>query len=99
MNENILQQLYDGKIYPDENIGVGNAELQKANEKVAEEKAKFIKSLSDVDRANFLKLDDLQDESAALYGYESFAYGFRLAVSLILESASGGKGNVQKDEN
>ena len=98
MNENIIQQLYDGKIYPAENIGRGNAELQKANEVLAEEKAKFIKSLSDNDRANFLKLNDLQDESAALYGYESFAYGFKLAASHLIESSGDIEGIARKND-
>jgi len=35
MNKNILQQLYDGEIYPAENIGDGNPELQNLNDRVA----------------------------------------------------------------
>ena len=95
MNKNILKQLYDGEIYPAENIiGNANPELQKINERLAEEKAAFIKSLSEADRAKFQSVDDLNDESAALYGYECFAYGFKLAVSLMTESMSGAIGGV-----
>ena len=43
-------------------------------------------SLSDTDRANFLKPDDLMDESTALYGYVSFAHGFKLVISLLVEA-------------
>ena len=99
MNKNILQQLYDGKIYPAENIGNANPELQKLHDRLAEEKTVFIKSLSEADRAKFQVVEDLNDESAALYGYECFAYGFRLAVSLMLESNCNSGGNVHKDEN
>jgi len=95
MSKNILQQLYDGKIYPAENIGHGNPELQKLNDKVAAEKAKFIKSLSENDRANFQKVNDLNDESAAFYGYECFAHGFKLAVSLLFESLGDKNGLAQ----
>ena len=89
MHENILQQLYNGKIYPAENIDSSNPEFQKMNKALAEEKARFIKSLSESDRANFLELDNLQGETDAIYGYERFAQGFKLAVSLMLESLSG----------
>jgi len=89
MKQNILKQLYEGKIYPDENIGSDNPELQAMTAKVGEAKAEFMASLSETDRANFIKLDDLMDESTALYGYESFAHGFKLAVSLLMEAMGG----------
>ena len=89
MDNNILRQLYEGKIYPNESIGIDNPELQEMSAVVGAEKEKFIKSLSDTDRENFLKLDDLLDESASLYGYENFAYGFKLAVSLLMEAKGG----------
>ena len=92
MNKSILQQLYDGEIYPAENIGNANPELQKIHDRLAGEKAAFIKSLSEADRANFQKVNDLNDESAALYGYECFAHGFKLAVSLLTESLNGADG-------
>jgi len=85
----ILQQLYAGKIYPEENFICENPEAIEKNRMVAEEKARFVKNLSESDHANFLKLDDLMDESASLYGYERFAQGFKLATSLLLESLSG----------
>lgn len=99
MDKNILQQLYDGKIYPAENIGDGNPELQKLNDRAAGEKAEFIKSLSETDRANFQIVTDLNDEAAAFYGYECFAYGFKLAVSLLLESLSGKEGLARNDDS
>lgn len=99
MNKNILQQLYDGEIYPAENIGDGNPELQNLNDRVAQEKVKFIKSLSENDRANFQKMDDLNGESAAFYGYECFVYGFKLAASLLLESLSGANGLARNDDS
>ncbi|MCL2235446.1 MAG: hypothetical protein FWB98_03265 [Defluviitaleaceae bacterium] len=41
MAENILKQLYEGKIYPNENVGLDNPELQKLNAVVAEAKEQF----------------------------------------------------------
>jgi len=92
MDKGILQQLYDGEIYPAENVGKNNSELQKMNDFLSEGKTKFIKSLSDKDREDFQKIDDLQNESAIIYGYECFAHGFKLAATLMLESFSDKKG-------
>ena len=93
MSNDILQQLYDGKIYPAENIGENNPELEKINGIVAKEKEKFIETISGSVLENYLKLDDLQDESAAIYGYECFAHGFKLAASLLIESLGKKEGN------
>ena len=99
MNKNILQQLYDGEIYPAENIGHRNPDLQQINDRLSEEKDKLIKSLSENDRANFQAVDDLSGESAAIYGYECFAHGFKLAVSLLLESMNDAAGLVRNGGN
>ena len=94
MNKSILQQLYDGEIYPAENIGNDNPELLKLGEKLAEEKTALIENLSEADRAKFQKIEDLNDDSAALYGYECFAHGFKLAVLLLTEAMSGAAGGA-----
>jgi len=44
-------------------------------------------------------VDDLNGESAALYGYECFTHGFRLAVSLLFESLNGMERFARNDEN
>jgi hypothetical protein len=88
MENRILQQLYEGKIYPAENIGSDNPELQKIHGVLADEKAKFMKSLSDSQRENFQRLEDLQDESATIYAYESFVHGSKLGVTLLVEGLS-----------
>ena len=99
MNKNILQQLYDGEIYPAENIGKGNPELQKINDRLSEAKEQFVASLSENDHANFQRVDDLSGESAALYGYECFAHGFKLAVSFLMESMNSAECLVQNANN
>lgn len=86
MIKSILQQLYSGEIYPSENIGSDNPEVQRLNGLVAEEKKRFVESLTDSTREEFLKLDDLQHDSAALYAYESFAHGYKLGATLLFEA-------------
>lgn len=99
MSKNILQQLYDGEIYPAENIGLKNPELQKMNDRLSEAKDVFIKNLSESDLVNFEKVDDLNGESAALYGYECFVHGFKLAASLLFEALNGMVGVTRNGDN
>jgi hypothetical protein len=86
MAKSILQKLYDGEIYPSENISVDTPEYHKIRKALANEKERFLKSLSDNNRENFKKIEDLYDELADTYSYAGFAHGFRLAVALIFES-------------
>ena len=98
MNTNILQQLFDGKIYPSENIGIDNPQIQKANGIVADEKERFISGLSESSREDFNRLDDLQGESAALYAYESFVHGYKLGITLLIEALSDSKGLARSND-
>ena len=88
MSKSILQLLFDGKIYPSENIGVSNPDVHEANSRLNDAKTDFSKGMSDSERDDFNKLDDLYYKSAGVYNYESFAHGFKLGVALMLEVMS-----------
>ena len=89
VNKNILQQLFFGEVYPSENIGSDNPELQKMQSTLTDEKSKFAESLPDNYHEGFQSLSELQNNCAGIYSYECFAYGFKLATTLLLESLSG----------
>jgi hypothetical protein len=89
MGKTVLQQLYDGDIYPFEQIGSDNAELRKATLEVVNERANFLNRLPQEYHMQFHKLDEMQSENSALYGYESFTHGFKLAMALMFESLNG----------
>ena len=86
MAKSTLQKLYDGEIYPFEEIVVDTPEYRRAIKALTDEKERFLKTLSESNRESFEKIEDLHDEIAKLYGYADFAHGFRLAVALIVES-------------
>jgi hypothetical protein len=86
MAKSILQQLFDGEIYPSENINPSNPKYNEAKKLLAEEIDDFFKTLSGADRERFQKINDLYYEMASIYNYECFAHGFRLAVKLMVES-------------
>ena len=86
MEKPILKRLYDGEIYPSENICVDTPEYHKINNKLADEKERFEKTLTDSNRSLFTSIEDLHYEITELYSYEGFAHGFKLAVSLMFEA-------------
>ena len=86
MAKSILQKLYDGELYPSENIRVDTPEYHKIKTALAAEKERLLKTLSDDKRVTFGKIEELYDELYDTYSYAGFAHGFKLAVSLIFES-------------
>ena len=92
VKKNILQQLFDGKVYPSANIGVGNPELHTANWLAEDAKVQFAKKLLDSDREEFNKIYELYSNASGIYSYESFAHGFKLGVTLLHEALSDADG-------
>jgi hypothetical protein len=98
MEQSILQQLYDGKIYPAENIKPSNPKYNEADKALSEEINYLMNTLSGDTLKRFKKINDLQCETVSIYLYESFAYGFRLATSLMAESLHDSTVLARKDE-
>ena len=92
VEKNLLQQLFDGKVFPSANIGVGNPELHTATRLAEDAKVKFAKKLPDIDREEFNQIYDLHDKASGIYSYESFAHGFKLGVTLLHEALSDADG-------
>lgn len=97
MSKKILQQLFDGEIYPAENIVNHDPEYHKVRRLLTEEKERFLKVLSDNDRECFKKIDDLYFEVSGMYSYACFAHGFRLGVALVTEALNGTDGLARND--
>ena len=87
MNKTLLQQLFEGEIYPSEDINPGkkNPEYHKINHSIYHEIEYFSEILSENDKDRFDKLNELYGESSGMYGYECFTYGFKLGASLLIE--------------
>jgi len=81
----IMEQLFFGDICPTEHIGNDSTEYQKAQSLLADAKAKFSQCLSEADREEFQRLEELQNKAAGIYSYECFAHSFKLAASLLVE--------------
>jgi len=94
----LLQQLYDGELYPAENIKPKDPEYSKTHHRIADEREYFMGILAANDKERLVNLDEMYFHSAALYAYENFTYGFRLGVSLMAETLANGGGFGSDEE-
>jgi len=88
MAKSTLQQLFDGEIFPSENISPSSSKYNEYKKALDEEITCLMNTLSGDDRDRFQKLNDLYCKTESIYTYECFAHGFRLAVSLMVESVN-----------
>jgi hypothetical protein len=86
MAKSILKRLFNGEVYPSENMVINTPEYHKTITDLNNEKERLKKSLSTESREIFDRVESLNDDLTAIYNYEDFAYGFRLAVALLIDS-------------
>lgn len=86
MGKSFLQKLYGGEIFPFETVNCMTLEHKELNHKIMEEKIHLKSILSDEEWRRYEDLENLQAEHTSAYGYENFAYGFRLGAALMIES-------------
>ena len=85
MSKTILQQLFDGEIYPSEHIIDDDLESREMNNAIIAEREYFLQMLPEIDRERFQKLNDLYSSSAVHYGGKYFAYGFSLGATILID--------------
>ena len=86
MAKPILQQLFDGEVFPSENINPDNPVYNETRKALDEETDCLLNALSGDDADRFHRITDLYCKMASIYNYECFAHGFRLATALMVES-------------
>ena len=91
MSKTLLQQLYDGEIYPAEQINPQNPEYREVCRKLGAEREYFRQKFSESEQKRFDGMDDMYHTMMTIYGYEDFTYGFRLGAGLMAEALSNGK--------
>lgn len=98
MGKPLLQQLYDGEIYPAEQIVPKSLEYTELLRKLSVEKKYLREKLSASDRERFDEIGNMHLEIASLCGCKDFAYGFQLGVGLMIEALASGNGLSHDDE-
>ena len=81
----ILEELYNGRVYPFEDIVPQDKTYRTANRKVCEIREYFSVSLSPEDKEKFEEMNQLLHESTCIEAYENFTYGFRLGVLMMCD--------------
>lgn len=85
----ILEELYDGNIYPDELIIPKDPGYNLLNQKISDMLEMWKKKLSDDDYKLFEMFMDLRCESSSMEASASFIYGFKLGTLIMIEVLSG----------
>lgn len=95
--KSILEELYNGSVYPAERICPTDPEYRPVNNEIGEIKKYFKNKMSEKDLKLFEKLENLYCQSSSIELTETFVYGFRLAALVIIEVYSE-KGRITGDE-
>lgn len=82
----ILEQLYDGKVYPCEQITLQNQpEYRALSGKVVDDYESFVKELPPEQAKRFEEMDRKMSKMSNIQAYANFEYGFKLAAMLMSE--------------
>lgn len=85
----ILEQLYNGEIYPSENIVPTNPEYRPLTRKISDEREALQTKFNAEDNERLESLGEMYIETSAMYGYENFLCGFKMGALLMLEILKG----------
>jgi len=85
MDKSILGRLYNGELYPSEDILPNSAEYRAMSHAINDEKQYFQGKLSESDLQRYEKMEELIHEADDIYCYENFLCGFRLGAGLMIE--------------
>jgi len=84
--ENILEQLFDGRIFPEESLCLNNPEYHKVNKAFNKEKDRLLKLVPDSDFQTFSTMEDLHNKLCNIFGFEGFVTGYKLGIKLLFEA-------------
>lgn len=94
--KSILEELYDGKIFPEEQIVPKDHNYRPLNEKISELLEEWKKKLSEDDYYQLESFLELCSESSSMEASESFVYGFKLGALIMVEVFTGRGDLVRK---
>lgn len=91
----ILEELYEGRIYPNELIIPKDPEYHPLNQKISDTIGLWKRKLSEEDYEQLEELLDLHSQSNSMYSASSFMYGFKLGANIMIEVLTG-KGELAR---
>ena len=87
--KSILEELFDGSIYPDVLIISRDPEYYPLNKKISGTMEMWKNKLSEDDFKELENLLDLRSQSDSMHAAASFMYGFKLGAAIIIEVLNG----------
>jgi predicted metallo-beta-lactamase superfamily hydrolase len=81
----ILEELYDGNIYPDELIVSKDPEYRPLNQEISNTMKIWRSKLSEDDYEQLEALMDLRCKSTSMEASATFMYGFKLGAIIMIE--------------
>lgn len=95
----ILENLWDGKITPNEKFLRTDTEYKKESHKLCEEIDLFFKDLSDEKQKHYEELEKLQYKLFDISERDTFIVGFRLGARIILDVVGEYKGQFKRSDD
>jgi len=97
MSKPILAQLFDGEIYPAEQIRLTTPEAKTTSNKLDEERKHFFEILPEAEKERFESLCDLFTDMQYHYSHADFSCGFKLGTRLAYAALEGNVGRVDHE--
>jgi hypothetical protein len=83
--KSILEELYNGSVYPAEQVCPTDPEYRIVNREIGEIKQYLKGKLSEEDKQRFEELEELFCRSSSMESTDIFVCGFRLAALIMIE--------------
>lgn len=84
--KSLLKDLFHGKVYPNEQTRPINKQYHPLNLKISDELCHFQESLAKDEYTRLEDLFSLHSQSSLMESEECFAYGFKLATVIMVET-------------
>lgn len=87
MNDTLLRRLYGGEVYPAEDLVHFITPQDRERDRTIEKEKEHILTMLSLDGSKrFQDLENLWRDSSNEYAFQNFAQGFRLGVTLMMET-------------
>lgn len=86
MSQSMIEKLFDGEIYPSEQIKPSSPKYKELARLIDETQMYFLNSLSNADRERFVELTELYGKIQSILAFEDFSHGYKLGVRLTSEA-------------
>lgn len=96
MNKSLLQQFYDGDIYPAEQILPKDSKYKELCGEIGIMEDKFKERLLPEDKIAFEKIKGMEEQINIRFAFSNFSYGFRLGIMFMADTFTADESFIQQ---